>query len=175
MLKNSFHFVSLTGIPQIEASTPFHEVYAQLSNSKRGGFILTEGGWPKNYVKAYKLAENIVNKNKNNVEEMKKISNIPIGQLLSMNRELSGEVIVPIGRDSVDISSEETTLQNQSDTVFRVSESGEFIGWYLNHETVLNTHTEKTVFFCEKGHENTDPDHGTCYRCPFPIVGTKKR
>ncbi len=42
--------------------------------------------------------------------------------------------------------------------------------WYLNSEFLSETATKKTVFVCTNDHKNPDPDSGTCYKCPFPIV-----
>jgi hypothetical protein len=69
----------------------------------------------------------------------------------------------------------EGQLHAVEETVFEIREDDRHIGWYLNHETVLDATTKKTVFVCANGHPNPDSDHGTCYSCPFPIVMTDSK
>jgi hypothetical protein len=167
-LRSSFKFVSAETLPQIESTTTFQEAYSQLSRRKFGGFILSEKGVPRSYVKGLELAEKIIAQASGNHQRLRIYCSQPIGLLIA---ELAAnEALVPV----VDAqTSNESELQDRADTVFRVVDGSGFVGWYLNHEGVLETATRKTVFICQQGHRNADPDHGTCYSCPFPIVRTE--
>jgi hypothetical protein len=159
----------------IDSFTPLREVYAQLSSKDQsGGFFLTEAGRTRSYIKAGYLADEIVKDAKENPDRMRSLSDTPIGQIISnRTRTAQPDWAVPINPDPVDVSNDETSLRSQSPTVFAVIESGTRTGWYLNHESVRDTVTQRTWFICKKGHRNPDPDHGTCYRCPFPIESTQ--
>lgn len=72
---------------------------------------------------------------------------------------------------STSLNSTEVELQDGGDTVFLVrGDNGQSLGWFLNHDTVVQSfHKPPPVFLCENNHENPDPDHGFCYRCPGKI------
>lgn len=42
----------------------------------------------------------------------------------------------------------------------------------IEHKTLLNPATQRLIYVCDNGHENTDPDSWTCYTCPARIVRT---
>jgi hypothetical protein len=185
-LKDSPHFVPLENLPQIEGGTSFQHVYARLSQSGHGGFLLVEGGRVQMYVKAYALAQEAVQRVVQSVEHiqglsvaeqeeslkqwMEQLSQRPIRAVL--DEAIRSAPLVVVSPSPVDIQSADAPLQDHPDTVFEVQEDGESIGWYLNHEGVRDTTTQKTVYVCARGHENSDADHGTCYYCPRPITGT---
>jgi len=188
-LKDSSHFVPLNSIPQIEGATTFQQVYAQLSQSGHGGFILVEGGRIQVYVKAFALAQGVVQRIVQYVEQIPDLSPAERkGRLKQEMEQLSqrsiravlDEVIrsapfVVVHHSPVAIQFAESPLQERPDAVFEVQEDGESIGWYLNHEPLRETTTQKTIYVCAGGHENADADHGTCYHCPRPITGTIQR
>lgn len=187
MLRNSSHFVPKDELLLIDGETNFQEVYKQLNEAGQGGFILVEKGVPQTYVKAYALADMVVHRavkeiskmtdvsadtyNEMLIQHLGVISNTPIKYVI---REVN--IVVPIHQSLVDVYyDDEQLLQDQDDRVFNVYEAGESVGWYLNHELVFNTTTEKPTFVCGNGHENPDTDHGKCYSCGLPISDTSKK
>jgi hypothetical protein len=185
-LKDSPRFIPLDNLPQIEGETTFQQVYAQLSRSGHGGFMLVEGGRVQTYVKAYALAHEAVQRVVRYVEnipglsaeerqvllkqEMEQLSQRPIREVTEWAIQSAPFVFVhqiPVATEAV-----EAPLQARPDAIFEVQEDGQPIGWYLNHESVRDTTTQKTWYVCAAGHENADADHGTCYSCPRPITGT---
>jgi len=173
-LYDSWHFVPHEDIPPIDSSVPFHKVYQLLYMGGYGGFLLGEGDRARIYVKAYELAETALRKVAGDPKKARELTETPIGQVVATLTEAEQKVIVPVPHDPVDIQSDENALRIPEERVFRVTDSGKTTGWYLNHESVRNTTTRRTIFVCEQGHDNSDPDQGRCYSCPFPIVKTRE-
>ena len=165
-LRNSWKYLADERLPRLDTATTFREVYSQLNRSGCSGFILSAKGEVEGYVKASELAEQVVQKANGDAQTLRTYSNEPIGKIVSEFKTM----LVPVQLAATDAT--ESVLQNTGDTVFRIFETDGTAGWYLNHEGVLATATKKTVFICTNGHRNPDPDHGTCYRCPFPIIRT---
>jgi hypothetical protein len=165
-LRESWKYLSYERLPQIDAETTFMEVYLHLNRSGCSGFILTDRGEPRGYVKADELAARVVARASGDAHELREYSSKSIGEIIS----IFSLPLVPI-RPAVRGASE-SDLYQAEETVFRIAGADGSTGWYLNHETVRDAATKRTVFICSNGHQNTDSDHGTCYRCPFPIVST---
>jgi hypothetical protein len=171
-LKESQHFVLSAGIPRISGSTTFREVYQVLERDRKGAFLLLQKDLPVSYVKAYPLAEKVITDAKGDVEKLRFRSGQSIQEVVA---ELSAQLpAVPVSAQPVDVTADESDLQQRGDTAFTVEEVGQPVGWYLNHETVYEAQTERTIFICRRNHRNTDPDSGTCWKCPAPIVRTEK-
>lgn len=165
-LKNSWKYLSQEKVPRIDTATTFKEVYTQLHRTGSSGFLLSNRGEIQGYIKAHELASTVVQQAQGDAKLLRDYSAEPIGKLIDQFPASRVPVApTPPGAD-------ETVLYRSGETVFEISEDDRTIGWYLNHETVRDTATKKTVFICQMGHENPDSDHGTCYRCPFPIVST---
>lgn len=163
-LKESWHFVPAQRIPRIEGSTPFRKVYTQLYGGGCGGFLLTEEGRVTGYVKGYELAQDAITSARGDADRLREITGMPIRRaVIELNQAKS---LIPVPTVTIDWTSEEGQLRGQPETVFNVTAANDTIGWYLNHETVRETATKKTIFLCTRGHKNTDPDHGTCSYCP---------
>lgn len=173
MVKDSSHFLAQDHIPRIESSVPFGRVYEELGARGVSGFILVEAGRPKGYVRASQLAVVAVNKVSKDSGVMEQLTHTSIGRVVSEHVNESPQVLVHLHPSRVDARNEERDLQTQVEKVFEVDEFGTQLGWYLNQENIRDTLTEKTFFLCANGHRNVDPDHGTCYSCPFPIIGTE--
>jgi len=179
ILKDSWHFTPVDQIPQIDGLTPFREVYQLLSQSGRGGFLLLDEGKAQNYVKAYELADAVVRHTVKDVNQMTWLSQSErdlalIEQFKIISDTSIKEIVrnasrwtpvVPVDQAPIDVIADEQELRAQDERVFDVQEAGESIGWYLNHETVKHTLTEKPVFICKNGHRNPNSDHGTCHYC----------
>jgi hypothetical protein len=165
-LKSSSKYLAHDRLPRVDIATTFMEVYSQLNRSGCSGFILSAQGQIQGYVKADELAQKVVEQANGDAQTLRKYSSEPIGEVISE----FGAPLVPVV--AAGTGATESVLQETGDTVFRVAESDGSIGWYLNHEGVRDPATRKTVFICANGHRNPDSDHGTCYRCPFPIIGT---
>jgi len=172
-LRQSSHFVPRGELVVIEPEQTLRDVYHTLSQAKRGGgFVIRQPGHKDNYVRADRLAKAVQGAVGNNLREWERFSAAPVGELIS--RFPTADILVDVDQNRVETSAEEAPLQNRSDRVFAVVEGGRFVGWYLNHETVHDASTSRTVFVCSRGHSNPDPDHGTCYSCPSPIKSTRE-
>jgi len=169
----SAHFVPLANLTSVDSNQRLSDVYRQLSEAPlTGSFILRESGRGEKYVKAPALATAIASFVGNDVSKWETFSEMPLAEIIT--RVPTTGVFVDIDPRSVEASSEEEGLRNMADRVFPVAQHGKLIGWYLNHESVLNVTTSRTVFICSRGHRNPDPDTGTCYTCPAPIVKTEQ-
>lgn len=187
-LQNSTHFFPEDQILQIDGMTSFREVYQRLHQQGQGAFFLTENEEVRSFVRAYLLAEAVVSnavKRVNSIpgptaeerndalrDEIRMISDKQIELVVRDTSQWSPIVVVPIDQTSIGLNADENRLWNREEQVFEVREGGERIGWYLNHESVADPVTEKTIYRCTNPndpHNNTDTDHGTCYQCPFPI------
>jgi len=147
-------------------------VYQILERARKGAFLLLRDDLPVSYVKAYPLAEKVIVDAKGDVEKLRLRSGQPIQEVVA---ELNDQVpAVPVSAQPVDVTADENELQQRIDTAFMVEEVGQPVGWYLNHEPVYEAQTERTIFICKRNHRNTDPDSGTCWKCPAPIVRTEK-
>jgi len=169
-LMSSFHFVPLSDVPVLSDSTPLRAAYSHLAKAGRGGFIL-ERGSTRTYVKAAQLAAELLQRADTGPEGMTQLADESLGEVLS--RGIGAGGLVPIMEQPVDVDADVAGLTRQPETVFRVVDTGKSVGWFLNHETVRDTMTQKTWWICAKGHRNPDPDHGTCYSCPGRIVRTE--
>jgi hypothetical protein len=184
-LRQNPHFVRRGELPEINAATPVRQVYAHLSSAGRSGFFLEEGGEVTAYVRAHDLATALFPDAPGGAAIGRAaLTSQPIGEVL---REVPG-FSVPVEVRLVLPDAELEPLQDRDDAVFPVMAptaglaarghgfaheapaGAELVveGWLLNHETLMATSTRKTVWKCINDHENPDPDHGTCYRCPFP-------
>jgi hypothetical protein len=199
-LKDSRHFVPNGALLRINSETHFQEVYRQLDQARQGGFLLVDEGRAKTYVRAYGLADAVIHRavkkaqgihsvppselakkladrteqvSQTLADEVERISKTPIGQVV---REFMTAIFVTIDEAQIDVDDDETALRNQqADRVFEVYEAGEPVGWYLNHETLKDTTTEKSIFVCGNGHENPDTDSGSCYSCSAPLTDANKK
>jgi hypothetical protein len=160
------HFVSIQDMPSFDGSTPVLDVYKRLAEAKRGGFILKEGK-EQLFVKAGDLAEETM------IDSPSDVRNVvadTIGNLCK--RAGVGGAIIRVESDPVPDGSDPTLLQREhDDKVYAVIRGGRSIGYFLNHESLLNPATKPPRYVCANGHKNRDPDHGYCYQCPEEIVG----
>lgn len=166
-LKTTEHFIDPDRIITVDETTPLYRVYQQLADRQKGGVILTEAGRPTNYVKAAQLAEIVVQQAHGEVKVLRALSDCAIREVVK--KPESRVAVVPVDTISVDVNADPLPLQQQAERVFEVKENNVFVGWFLNHEGLVATTTRKTQFVCTNGHENPDPDHGTCYQCPAAL------
>jgi hypothetical protein len=168
-LKASWRFLAQEKLPRIDAGTTFKDTYSQLNRSGTSAFLLSDGGKVRGYVKGDELAAVVVQRAGGNAQQLREYSAKQIGEVITQfATPLVPVVPAPVGAT-------EGQLHAIAETVFEIREDDIQIGWYLNHETVLDATTKKTVFICTNGHVNPDSDHGTCYSCPFPIVMTDSK
>jgi hypothetical protein len=168
-LKSSWRFVAQEKLPRIDAGTTFKETYSQLTRSGGSGFLLSDSGKVRGYVKGDELAAVVVQQAQGDAQQLREYSAKQIGDVITQ----FAAPLVPVA--PIPAGATEGQLHAIEETVFEILEDERQIGWYLNHETVLDATTKKTVFICTNGHVNPDPDHGTCYSCPFPIVLTDSK
>jgi hypothetical protein len=151
---------------------------------------MVKNGEPRNFVRARLLANYVLERAHRSVPESPGIgaderddrvrNNLaatcatPIEQLIAdVFREAP---VLAIHQIPAGLGPDPFALSNYEDRVFDVIEAGEHVGWVLNHESVRDATTDKTIFICTNPvdpHENIDPDHGTCSRCPFPLTRTR--
>jgi hypothetical protein len=169
----SGHFVPLANLNSIDSNQRLSDVYRQLSQAPlTGSFILREPGRSEIYVKAPALAHAISTVVGEDFSKWEMFCSMPLGEVIA--RVPTTGVFVDIDNRQVEANSEEENLRRVPDRVFTVAQRGRIVGWYLNHESALNVSTKRTVFICARGHRNKDPDTGTCYTCPAPIVKTEQ-
>lgn len=166
-LKRSWKYLAQEKLPQIDSGTTFMQTYSQLSRTGCSGFLLTDKGQLRGYVKAHVLADAVLKQSNGDAQRLREYSAEQIGAVVD-KVGASLVSVAPIPRGAT-----EATLEKMGETVFQVIDLDGSTGWYLNHETIRDTATRKTVFICSNGHRNPDSDHGTCYSCPFPIVRTE--
>lgn len=166
-LKASWRYLAPEKLTRIDTGTLFKDAYSHLNRNASSGFFLTERGKVRGYVKADVLANAVVSQANGDAERLREYSSTQIGALITS----LGMSLVPI--KPVPDGATEPELYAAPETVFQVTEPDGSTGWYLNHETVRDAATRRTVFICTNGHRNPDSDHGTCYSCPFPIVKTE--
>ena len=197
-LNDSQHFVANNDLLRIDGSTSFQDVYKKLNDAGRGGFLLVEDGQIRTYVKAADLADAVVRRAVKDVQKfnsvppgdlnlrlaeasdpiaqmlanfMQIISQTPISQIV---QQLRSAILVEVDQIKIQLDADEIPLQNQDHRVFEVYDAGKTIGWYLNHEEVRDTTTEKPRFICVNGHDNPDTDSGTCYSCSGSFTDTNR-
>ena len=188
-LKSSSHFFETGKIPEIEAHVSFQQAYRTLNGG--GAFFLVKDGKQQHFVRARLLADFVLRAarqslssggkvapatpDKELARELARMFAEPIEQIVE--RAYRESPVLPIYQVPGDIDHNlEVALSNFEDRVFDIFEAGEHVGWYLNHESVRDASTDKTIFVCTNPvnpHENIDPDHGTCSSCPFPLANTK--
>jgi hypothetical protein len=187
-LRNSYHFVDANELPRVEGSTTFAQAYEQLATETNGGGFIMKTYHRDVYVKAAALAGDILRRaivevlldrplSADEQEmvrlKMEQITNKPIAELV--DQAIREAAVVAVHHEPILLTVAADELGDQYDRVFDVQEDGQTVGWHLNHETVRDTTTQKTIFVCGNPtpHKNTSPDHGTCNYCPWPIVKTR--
>lgn len=170
MINHSYHFVALEEIPQFEGQMQFRQIYDQLYQRVRSGFIISQDGKPLYYVKGLAFAGKMLADSGGDAEKLNHLSHTAIGDLLAKPNLLAEKIVLSITEKPVDVKSDEAPLRHPDEEVFTITEHGDPIGWYLNHEPLRDTLTGRTVFVCARGHKNPDTDHGRCYKCPSKIL-----
>jgi hypothetical protein len=168
----SYHFASLDEVPIIDRTTPFWLAFEGLAKFERGAFVVSANGLQA-FIRARAFASAVFANAAGDAEEIARLVQTPIGDLLSLN--VLAVTSVPVG-PPVDARGDEAVLRAMVDTAFRVERNGQLIGWYLNHETVREATTEQAWFVCANPtlpHPNATPDHGRCSECPFPLAFVK--
>jgi hypothetical protein len=160
----SAHFVRPDKLATFSEQTPLQTVFAELGSQEGAAFVLLAStGRPKALVNAHALATTALDAHGNDLQAVLKM---PVGTLLG------AATSVPVHAEDVKIGAATVqSLQAAPDTVFRIAGEVGTVGWFLNHETVLEVLTPKPVFLCTgpKRHRNTDPDSGRCSFCPFKL------
>lgn len=76
----------------------------------------------------------------------------------------------------VDDTADTGLLHGQS--VLRVTSQGTDVGLLLPETALTATRTGRLVWICENPstpHDNDDPDHGSCGKCPFSLKSVARR
>jgi hypothetical protein len=187
MLESSWHFVPSGRIPDVDANLSFRKVYEQLKG-EQGAFFVTHDGQRRHFVRARMLAEHVLREARQSlalpVDAGSEARDEAIRQAVAAICEQPiGDIVENVWRESpvlpiqkMPVGANESRLRAFPDGVFDMVKADEHLGWYLNHETVQNATTDKTIFVCTNPsdpHKNISPDSGTCSRCPFPINRAK--
>jgi hypothetical protein len=170
------HFVDRHQVLEIDCHTRVTDVFQQLSNRPRAGIIVREKDKPKQHVDAHQLADAYLvaaRKNSN-------VSDLDLHDFLKSWRDPKHPVEqVGVSRIIADTSKDATGqlldigTKRTDHVVFPVVENGKVIGYLYSHETFkFETDTPPPQFVCTGPviHVNRDPDSGTCYSCPWPVV-----
>jgi hypothetical protein len=187
MLESSSHFMRAGEIPEVDATLSFREAYEQLKG-QQGAFFVTHDGQRRHFVRARMLAEHVLREARQSlalsVDIGSEARDEAIRQAVGVvcNRSI-GDIVENVWRESpvlpiqkMPVGANESRLRAFPDGVFDMVKADEHLGWYLNHETVQNATTDKTIFVCTNPsdpHKNISPDSGTCSQCPFPISRAK--
>jgi hypothetical protein len=164
---NSEKFFSRGLLPEIEVTVPVREVFARISKETGNGFVLTQSGRPYRYVVGKSLVSSFLQRTQPQEDRTDVIGRFAESRAGSW---ISSPDILSFPIETAERT--KTTLEqleNRPDMVFEIVDAGTPLGFYLNHENVLNAATGRIVWVCKQGHDNADPDHGTCAVCPFPI------
>lgn len=164
--KDSWKFLVNERLPRIDIKTTFEGVYSQLNRTGCSGFLLSAQGEVKGYVKADELAEKVIQQAQGDLQLLRTYSQQSIGELVV---EFASAVVPVRGAPG---GSAAAVFNSAEAAVFSIAEDEGTAGWYINPELIREAATKKTIFLCQNGHRNPDSDHGTCYSCPFPIIGT---
>lgn len=183
MLESSTHFFRSGRIPEIDANVSFRQVYEQL-NKQHGAFFLVKDGQRRDFVRARLLAEHVFHEAERSLLLAPGVDNHARDQAMrdavaAMCDRSIGAIVEDVWRKApvlpiqqMPAGASESSLQTWTDGVFDVVNAEKHLGWFLNHETVRDATTDKTVFLCmnpRTPHKNISPDRGTCSRCPYPI------
>lgn len=191
-VRDNQHFAELGEVPRIPAATPVRTVFERLSGVGAGGFLLVTGAAPSAYVVAERLAQRVLLAAKTQatdaareagaekyttawVDAVTRLGNLSVGRAV---REIAPMAVVPVSAQAVDASAGQDAyqgLQEAEDTVYRVHQGPQTVGWYLNHEHVRASLTQRIWFLCTNPagpHRNPDMDHGRCRKCPYPLAET---
>jgi hypothetical protein len=157
----------MDAFPTFDQSTPVLDAFQALAQHDLGAFIYKAPG-AEYLVRADRLATHLFGKDKE-IPWLRKTTVLPLGRVLSAG----GKWGLRVQSAPLEPTTDPSPFQSlDQDLVFQVvGAEGGRLGWFLNHETVLEPATRRVFFKCENGHRNPDPDHGTCYSCPAKIVG----
>lgn len=157
-------------VPQIDARTPFREVYRELNRRHRGAFRLLRAGRAVGYVNALELAETVVGTANGDLDKLSLRTDQAIGQVVVEFREQLQ--LVAEAPEPMPLTSGPPGPGAAVDTSNRRSERQ--TGGFLDEALALGTLTARTIFICKRNHRNTDFDHGKCSSCPAPFVRTER-
>lgn len=162
-------------IPRFDGNTLFSEAYSRLNRAGNGAFLIIEAGNIKAFVNAIALAQKAVEaalglqpaneapdleaiaewlrqRSKDELEaitgRVRRMSDAPLTVILAEHNEI--DVVIHFDAEAVP-PEDEAKIKTAS-------------------KQIPNAVMQKAVFICPNGHKNPDPDHGTCYNCPGPIV-----
>jgi len=169
-LIDSGHFVAWQQMPTFDAGTPVLDVYRALADAHRSGFVMKDGD-RRLFVNGGILVDEAIESSAD-LMRLATIGGEGIGALC--RRVGLRSAVIPVELEAIAAGIDISPLQNTAeDRVYLVSDSSTLIGYFINHETLLDPATKRIQFICENDHSNPDPDHGTCYQCPGRIVRTE--
>lgn len=146
------------------------EVFRQLSQREAGGFVVLRAGRPRHYLKARDLAGVVAAR-----ASQKGWASVASETLLDLMQspQVSLEMVMVAG-EYVSPETDTVSVDVAAEAVIPVGELSRQAGWFFTQEVLKRTvATRPPQFVCKNGHKNPDPDKGTCYYCPAPIVGVE--
>jgi hypothetical protein len=155
------YFLGAQQLLEISAETPLNQALGNLSHLPGSGLILTEYGRPKSFVKVNDLVNDVVNNPTSSIS----LFDTPIGNVV-MHLGQQTNSVVPI--DPKILQPNDSVPTAGGPRVYQVASAGG--GWYFNDPELKVMAMRRTVYVCKNNHRNADPDHGTCYYCPYPIT-----
>lgn len=163
-LYNPDHFLPQNEILVVSGTHSLRDVYAKLPTGS-SGVVITDQGAPRYYLKAAEFIQNL-SASFVNGRMPPGLFDTQISQVANLIPDMPS-ALVPIETTSAAAWSD-SLLGGQADRVYYISD-GQPKGFVFNREFLRATATRKIVYRCQNGHENSDPDHGTCYFCPMPV------
>jgi hypothetical protein len=165
-VRRSIHFVPLGKVPVVDDVVPLAKAFAEISGAGTGGFILRHRAEPRLYVLAGELARHV--ESSFGEQAWSRVGAMPVAQVVE--QAYNTPAVVPVAPQPVDAEADVAPYRARPATVFVVVEFGQQVGWLFNHEPLAGSvSTPPPRFRCSRGHDNPDPDNGTCYRCPAPV------
>lgn len=96
-------------------------------------------------------------------------STLPLRNLLDGAKGESTAIAIYDKADN--IKSVHAPFRQMVPAIAVVREYGKIVGFqFSDRNAIAELKTPPPKFICEGGHENPDPDHGSCYRCPRKII-----
>lgn len=157
-------FVPFDSLPHLDTSLTVVKAYAHLARTGRIAFWV-DLGRSRYFVKGNELLETLL------ANETRETVGTVMGStlsevLLDPRMKTTHLQLLNIEPDTTP----EALPESDSAVAFLVSRDNRSLGWFLNQKSLFNPATRRPRFICELGHQNPDPDHGTCYQCPKKIV-----
>ena len=174
--RDQSHFVDLSDVAQVDAVTRVVDVFNILAGRTTSIVMVHHPGPLRWYVNGRKLAEEFLGE----AQENDAVYGESIRDFLKRRQRLDDPtLVVTFSKTRADILASGAPAIPLGATapkrnVYCVTRGDVLEGLLFSHESFKrDAFTPPAKFICELDHENDDPDHGYCRRCPFKIVSVR--